>query len=44
MVTENGTMKAWLVAAPGDLPDGDAGEDADPERRVAADGGVEHVR
>ena len=28
--------------APGDFPDGDAGEDAEPERSVAAEGGLEH--
>ncbi len=37
-VSENGTMKAALVAAAGDLPQRDAGENAEPERRVAADG------
>ena len=36
-VSENGTMKAALVLRPGDLPEGDAGEDAEPERRVAPD-------
>ena len=41
-VSQNGTMKAALVAAAGGLPKRDADKDADPERDVAADGLV-HV-
>ena len=37
-VSENGTMKAGAGVAPGDFPQRQAGEDAEPERRVAAEG------
>ena len=37
-VSENGTMKAALVERPAISHSGDAGEEAEPERRVAAEG------
>ena len=41
-VSENGTMKAALVLRPAISQRAMPGEDAEPERRVAADGGL-HV-